>query len=434
MRRAATGVLLALACWLSACASAPRRPASVEDYFFPTLPAGELDAREARRLREGWDDLLSGRAAAAERGFERLSRSRPRSAAAATALAFARLRLGRVELAAAGFDAVLAERAEYVPALAGAGATALRRDKVDAALAFYRRAAQLEPLDARLQSRLADVKLRVTERAVTAARELLGREELEPALEQYRSALDAAPELGGVRLELAELLVKLDRRPEAIQLLEADQASERALMLRLGELCEELRDFPAALQAYERALRRDPRDGELARRAAGARAALELSAMPEEYRRIFDAGRLTRAELAALIDVKVGALERLTPGQPEVAVDISGSWARDHILRVLSLGLMDVYPNHTFQPGALVRRGDLAVSVARILDLLGWPPAAAPALTDMSRANLFHPAASRVVAAGLMDLTPSGAFEPWRPVSGRDAADLLEALARRSRP
>jgi hypothetical protein len=117
-----------------------------------------------------------------------------------------------------------------------------------------------------------------------------------------------------------------------------------------------------------------------------------------------------------------------------VAVDISGSWAREHILRVLALGLMDVYPNHTFQPGALVRRGDLASAVARLLDLLGSPPAPAPALSDMSRANLFYPAAARVVAAGLMDVTASGAFEPWRPVSGRDAAELLEALARRGGP
>ena len=41
---------------------------------------------------------------------------------------------------------------------------------------------------------------------------------------------------------------------------------------------------------------------------------------------------------------------------------------------------MAVYPNHTFQPGAVVRRGDLARAVQRVLDLLSYPQAPAPAL------------------------------------------------------
>jgi hypothetical protein len=118
------------------------------------------------------------------------------------------------------------------------------------------------------------------------------------------------------------------------------------------------------------------------------------------------------------------------PGEPEVAVDISGSWAREHIIKVLTYRVMDVYPNHTFQPGAMVRRGDLAQSVGAVLNLLNWPAGAAPTFTDMSRSHLFHEGASRAVAAGLMDVTGSGAFEAWRPVTGREAIDVVEALVR----
>jgi hypothetical protein len=48
----------------------------------------------------------------------------------------------------------------------------------------------------------------------------------------------------------------------------------------------------------------------------------------------------------------------------------------------------------------------------------------------MSPNNLFYEGAARVVAAGLMELTPGGAFEPWRPVSGGEAVAVLEGLAR----
>lgn len=152
--------------------------------------------------------------------------------------------------------------------------------------------------------------------------------------------------------------------------------------------------------------------------------------MPEEYRRIAVEPRVTRADLAALVAVRVGALQRVGPGEPRVAVDISMSWAREHVARVLALGIMEVYPNHTFQPGAVVRRVDLARAVARTLDTLGWPRSPGPAPSDMSRSHLDYDAVERVLGAGLMALTASGGFEPWRPVSGSEAIEVVEAVAR----
>ncbi len=422
--------LVLAAAWLAACASAPRRPAGTDELVFPTVRAGELSAEDVRKLREGWDRLLAGENEAALRDFERLRARRPASPAATTAAGWARLRAGQLDTARELFARALQGQDDYVPALAGSGAVALRQARFGEALTAYRRAATLSPEDPRLRARLAEVKLQATEKAVAAAREALERQDVAEGLRQYHMALDAAPELAGVRLELAELLVSRGQAGDAAEVLRADPLGDRAVLMRLGALSEQLQDWSGALSAYQRVLARDGRDAEAARRAAAARATLELSQMPEEYRRILDAPRLTRAELAALLSVKLGTLERLPVGQPGVAVDISGSWAREHVLRMLSLGVMEVYPNHTFQPGATVRRGDLAAAVGRVLDLRRWPAGAPPAISDMSRSNLFYAAAARVVAAGLMDLSAGGAFEPWRPVSGRDAADVIEATAR----
>jgi hypothetical protein len=156
--------------------------------------------------------------------------------------------------------------------------------------------------------------------------------------------------------------------------------------------------------------------------------------MPEEYRRIADAPRVTRAELAALVAVRARALQRVVAGEPQVAVDIAGSWARAQVARVLALGVMDLYPNHTFQPGAVVRRVDLARAAARALERLGVARSAAPAPSDMSPSHLDYDAVERVLGAGLMDLSPSGAFEPWRPVSGREAIEVVDGVDRLARP
>ncbi|HEV7500878.1 MAG TPA: tetratricopeptide repeat protein, partial [Vicinamibacteria bacterium] len=289
------------------------------------------------------------------------------------------------------------------------------------------RASTLDPSSDIVRRRLGEVRLPVTERRVAAAR---AAPTPDAAIAEYRKALDAAPEVAEVRLALAELLLTRGQAADAAALLQADPQDDRPVLLRLGEVLAGQREYGRALEVYRRLLALDPRDPDALRRAREAREALELLQMPEEYRRIPQAPTISRADLAALVMSKVTLLQRLPPGPAKVAIDISGSWARDQIIRALSFDLLDVYSNHTFQPAAIVRRGDLAEAVARVLDLAKAPAATPANPTDMTASNLSRYAAARVVGAGLMDLTEAGAFEAWRPVTGQEAVDVLEGLVR----
>jgi len=426
------GIVLSLAAaalaWACARPGPPRLPEG-DDYLFPTPRAGEARTEETRRLESAWRELLAGHTAAAERDYRRLLQRNPQLVPAQTGIAYVRLREGRLQDAASAFASVLAGRPDDVPALIGAASAAVRLGDPEAALGFYRRVQALRP-GAVPRGRLADMKLQTAERRVAAGRAALAEGDKERALGEYQAALAAAPEVAGLRLEVAALLTDRSELAEAAAVLAAEPAEDRQVMLRLGEVLVELGDYSGALETYRRLLARDPKDDEAQRRVLAVRDRLALSAMPEEYQRIASAPRITRADLAALVSVKVTALARVGRGNPVVAIDVSGSWAREHILKNLALGIMDVYPNHTFQPAATVRRGDLAQVVGRILNLLNWPPGPTPAIADMSRSHLLYAYTARTVAAGLMDLTPSGAFEPWRPVSGRDAQDVIEGLVR----
>lgn len=419
---------------IAACASHPVRVGlpSTDDYVFPVSTAGTLTAAEVRAVHRAWTEVLSGNAEAAERRFLRLRSRHPDLPAPATGLAYARLRGGRARDAGHEFQAVLARHPNYVPALVGAASSALRLGEAERALTLLRRAEAASPQEPVIRRRLPEVKLQITERRMAAARAAAAAGQTTEAIAEYTRALEAAPEVGGVRVELADLLVAGGQGTEAIGVLEADPVEDRQVLLRLGELLSESNEPARALEAYRRILARDPRDSEALARALELRRDLERLQMPEEYLHIESAARITRADLAALLSVKVTALGRLSAPEkePQVAIDISGSWARTHILRMLALEIMDLYPNHTFQPAAVVRRGEIARAVARVLDLARAPASVPPALTDMSRSNLVYDAAARVVGAGLMDVSPSGAFEAWRPISGRDATDVIEGLAR----
>lgn len=424
----ARGVVLGLLLLTAACA--PKRPVAPEPegFLFPSPPQGE--AREAERVTKAWRTLVAGDPARAERAFRSLLRSHPSHASAETGLGYAQLQAGRPDAAVASFERVLQRDPDYIPALVGAATSAARQGEPGRALTWLRRAQAVAPEHQTVRRQLAEVRLQVTERRVAEAAEAVSVGDVERAVETYRMALDDAPELAGARLSLAQLLWDQGDAAASVAVLEADPTGDRTVLLQLGDALVTLGEHGRALDAYRRVLARDPGDEEALRRSKEVRHEIELLQMPEEYRKIPGAASITRADLAALVSVKVTALSRLTPGEPRVAVDITGSWARQHILRMLAFEVMSPYPNHTFQPGATARRGDLAKAVQRILDLVGHPPAPMPVLSDMSRTHLNYQAAGRSVAAGLMDLTPNGAFEAWRPVSGQEAVDVLEGLVR----
>lgn len=401
-----------------------------ESYVFPGAAEGEVSRDEAKALREAWSEILAGDAPAAARRCERLLARRPGLLPAETALAYARLRSGRTEEAAALFAAILDESPEYVPALVGAASAEFRRGDPDGALGLYRRAQAAAPQDALVRKRLAALKLQVTERRMALAEAALAAGDQAQAALEYRAALQAAPEVAGVRLALAELLLAGGDPAAAEAVLEEDPSGDRGVALRLAEVLSGEQHYARAAEVYEALLARDPADAGARAGLTSARESLALLSMPEEYRAIEQAPRVSRADLAALLAVRLPAARSPGEGESRVLVDISGSWAREHIAAVVALGIMDAYPNHTFQPEALVRRVDVARAAARVLDRWRWTRGTSPAPSDMAPTHLDYGAVGRVLAAGLMGLTAEGAFEPWRPVSGREAIEVLDALAR----
>lgn len=399
-----------------------------EDYVAPTVESAEVSEREARDLEKAWQRVLTGETEAAIRGYEKILKRRPGLVTAQTGIAYARLRAGDAVSAAAAFGSVLDRRPEDLPALVGAGSAAFRRGDVDEALELYRRALTVAPEDLQVRKRAAGLKLQVTERHMAAARDAQDLGDDETAIREYRAALAAAPELSSMRLALAELLVATGDATGAVSALEEDPSGDRAVSLLLGQIFLGRGEYEEARDLYADLLARDPGDDEARSGEHTAQEFLDYQAQPEEYRRIASATRATRADLAALLAIKITALSRLQTPEPRVAVDISGSWAREHIATIVGLGIMDVYPNHTFQPRATVRRVDLARAVSRALLRLGWRGAPGLSPADMGPSHLDHRAVTRVVGAGLMGLDADGRFEPWRTVSGREAVEAVEGL------
>jgi hypothetical protein len=102
---------------------------------------------------------------------------------------------------------------------------------------------------------------------------------------------------------------------------------------------------------------------------------------------------------------------------------------------VAAAGIIEPFENHTFQPNATIRRGDLATAISRMLAVIaaGDPTLRArlaerPAIADMTARHNQYPAAAAAVASGVMPLLEGARFQVGRLVSGPEAVEALDRI------
>src|SRR5262249_15538976 len=142
------------------------------------------------------------------------------------------------------------------------------------------------------------------------------------------------------------------------------------------------------------------------------RAKADDADLPAEFKAIPDAATITRAQVAAMLGIRLKAVIDRAPARAEiVATDVRSHWAATWILALTRAGIMDVFASHTFQPAATVRRAELASIVSQVLNLVAarqprdaqaWR-AARPAFADMPAGHASYTAAAAAVTAGAMN-------------------------------
>lgn len=450
-RRRRAALAIAVLALVAACAKkpvtvpvpagAPRFTDFVYPDAAPDLAAPEVQGRHAA----AWQFLQAGESESAEREFNAVLKQAPGFYPADTGLGYTGLAKKDAARALGHFDKALARNATYAPALAGKGEALLALGRTEAALEAFQGAIAADASLTPLRSRVDVLKFREVQRHVETARKAAEAGKAEESRTGYLAAIAASPssaflyrELAAVELESGDHQSALIHAEQAVAL---DSSDARALML-IAEIREAGGEWAKAADAYAAVNAVEPSE-DTAVKADRMREKVAFDAMPAEFRAIDTAPTLTRAQFASLLGVRLEALlRRARASNTAVMTDVRGNWALPWIHAVTRAGVMEPFPNHTFQPGGIVRRADLAQAVSRVLNLVAtekpriagrWRDAR-PRFSDVAPTHLSYPSVARSVSAGILAPLDQDSFQLSRPVSGAEALDAvskLEALAKR---
>jgi len=434
------------AMFASACASAiapapivttPKFP----DFVTPAIPSAFVGSASAINESRGWAFLQSGDLRTAEHEFKAALQNNPQFFPAEVSLGYLDFARKDTKAALARFDRVLDEHHDDLSALVGRGQVLLASNRDGDALTAFEAALAVDPNQPDIRRRVDVLKFRVLEQEIAQARQAAKSGKLDEAAQAYQQAIAGQPdspflyrELAAVERQQGNLHAALEHYRKSASV---DPTDARSLV-QVGDILVSRDAFDEAEIAYTNALAIEPsRDVEAKLEALHERAA--IATLPDEYKAIDDAPQVTRADLAALIGIRLAPLLQAAAPAAGVGVitDARGSWAQTWIMSVARAGVMEPFANHTFQPRTIVRRTDLAQASARLLHRVAVQNPSAPrqwesahvTFSDLASGHLAYPAASAAVSAKVMVAGPDNSFQPSRPVTGAEAVQAITRLA-----
>jgi len=444
------GSALALAIVLGACAKTTSTPLpsvstpKFPEFLQPSIPRSLANSPAAVTSQgRGWQFLQAGDLRNAEHEFKVALILAPEFYPAQTGLGYVELARKEPEDALPHFERALAADGRDVSALVGGGLAFLALNRETDALFAFESATAVDPSLVDIKRRVEVLRFRGLGQDLAAARQAAREGKLEEAARAYASAIASSPDSPFLYRELAVVERRQGNTDAALSDFRKALAldpTDVASIVGVGDLLADSGDLDGAEKAYTDALLLELNEAVDAKLDA-VRARVELARLPAEYRAIDTAAQITRGDLAALIGVRLAPLVQAARRSEAVVVtDARNHWAATWIMAVVRAGVIDPYDNHTFQPNGIVRRSDLALAMSRLLSRASaGRPAQARAwesarlkFSDLQPGHLAYPAASIVVAAGVMKTGADNAFQPQQIVNGPEAVAAVvrvEAIA-----
>jgi Tfp pilus assembly protein PilF len=427
---------LTMSVLFGACATYQPPPPSLYVGNLPQSLVTELTLDERIIIEDAWKSLKQGHGNKARKSLSKLSEQNPFYY---VGMGYAYFMMNDLDLAEDFLKA--AER--YSPDMniihLGLAQVYQKKGEEDLAFAEYREVLKVEPDHPWVLPQYEILKLKKTEEFLEEGRLFLSSGDTESSKKAFLKALYYSPESTEAHLALADIYSKEDNFENALVHLEAASRNEPEnidILKKYGEALFFQNENEKALDVYEKLAEMEPENQEFKQRLEILKNRLGIFELPSQYNSIVTSDAVSKEEMAALLAVKFKDFLEEPLRRPDIIIDIATSWASDYIIKMTSLGLLDIYPNHTFRPKKIITRAEMAEILLRLVEYLQekgyrFIQQISPEkiqISDVMPDNYYYQPIIEIVSYGIMSLSVDRTFKPDVPVSGQEAIKLLDIV------
>lgn len=396
-------------------------------------PLSYLTARPNKDFQQAYSDYQRGEQAKARAGFQKILKKAPDYFPANLGIGYTYLAESNFDLAEKYIQKALDKAAGYPQAYFAMSQVYESRQDYDQALASLNQVMAIAADYPGLQQSRDIMKLKATEMHLSRGR-ALSDSDPEEAVRNFELARQLAPEIPEIPLEIGRVYIKENQCEQALPFLqEADTTMDSNVEVKsdLFNCYADLQKYDEAMQVYEALALIKPGDADMQKRVQSIRRILALRKLPEEYQMIPTTDRVTRSQLAAYLVLNLEFLKKYNSGMPSsIIVDTLDNWAKSEIQKVVDLGIMDIFPNRTFQASAAITKLELAKAASRILEILEADhrvnvEPSDTIIPDLARSNIYYPMVAHTLGAGVISLDNDGKFNVNRPVAGAELISMV---------
>jgi Tfp pilus assembly protein PilF len=317
---------------------------------------------------KGWENLKAGNPKQAIKNFE-MSNSADEKLYVGFGYAF--LQRNKMSLARRNFEKALELNPDNIQAQFG---MAILHELLNEKMTAFRIYSNLRikyPESTMVKVRYDYIKSTETRNYLEKAHQYKNEHKTGKYIDALKQASAYSPEIINIEIEIADFYNLEGQYEQAAQHYEnvlEKFPDKEGILVKLAAIYEESREFDSAVVIYKRLLKLKPGDITYINKINDLKIQFYELNMPEKFKNIFFKPDINREELAALIGHYFNELLDTMP--TIIITDIGGSFAKEHIIKVCTLGIMKVRPDHSFDRFSTINRASFAVVINGLLKYL----------------------------------------------------------------
>jgi len=332
------------------------------------IPDFEQPKRADTYYIEGWKNLKDRNPRQALKNFQR---SEMENVMIYIGFGYAYLAQNKLNMAKENFEKALSLEPENMYAHVGLAGLYESLKENDKAFDVYSRLRASHPENVWVKSRYESIKASETQNYLKQATQLKNQNKLEAYFAALESASRYSPEMIEIKLEIADFFMGQAQYEKACrqyeQVLEKKPDDEN-ILVKMAGVYEKMNKYDSAILIYKKLLELKPGNSSFSVKIDELKSKFLQSNLPGKFKNIFFKETVNREELAALIGYYFDKYLETKP--PVIITDIGSSFAKEYIIKICTLDIMQLRADHSFDRFTRVNRASFAVTMDALLKYL----------------------------------------------------------------